>query len=520
MSARLLRISSLILPVGLAGLLAVRVDREPILHTVAPVLVMLWIFMIGTLVMRFIEGREHRGPSSTSHWEHIDVLTAGGAALSWLASGALIGARLTGWASLSVIGVLGFGLVFATVAWTTIMAGGLDRWRKAVISREILPEVAAEGDELREELRLTNVEIPIGMRLFVTGQPMRHGPVTRYAIGAESSKAELRLESALGPARRGEHHAPPLALWLGDVLGLSRTPTVLRAEARFTILPRPGVVDGAQRLLDLGGDDALARPAHKLPTEGTFRIRAYVAGDDTRRIHWVRSSQQDELIVRLPDEVPPAAPFVRVVLDNELFGTETLTTRAPDDLLDALVRVWLGVGRSLSESGTRVTLVTALAHDGTMRSVERKLRARSSRDDQRLGARVTWQATVPLDALVGRGNVRQIVISSRPRRVDAAADLVWVVVPELAWTSCEDLVRTDSGLTHMFPSGSAENRGGRRRREQRRLERQWHDRNVFSQVACWADWRSYSGHHVARPVAGRADEGGRDEGRIALAVIP
>ena len=79
-----------------------------------------------------------------------------------------------------------------------------------------------------------------------------------------------------------------------------------------------------------------------------------------------------------------------------------------------------------------------------------------------------------------------------------------------ASTQPEDLVRSDSGLTHVFPSGSPENRASRRKREAQRLERQWQDRNVFSQVACWTDWRNYAGHHIARP---------KGDG-ISLAVIP
>ena len=500
MSARMFRIASLIVPSALAGMLATQGSPEPLLLSAAPALVMLWFAMAGAVAMRFVEGRT---------WEHVDVLTSTGASLTWFAAAALIGSRITGWASLSVIGILGLGLVYVTAAWTAIIAGGSLRWRDAKIARSIIPEIAIEGEPLREELRLAGVRIPIGMRLFVTGQAMKHGVASRYAVGADGSRADLKLESDLGPALRGEHHAPPLALWLGDVLGLTRTPAVHRATAEFTVMPRPGTVDGVARLLGPGGDDAIARPTNKLPTEGTFRIRTYVPGDDTRRIHWVRSAQQDELVVRLPDEVPPADPVVCVILDNELYGTEGLTSRAPAELLDALVRVWLGVGRALSETGTRVTLVTALEQGETIKRFERTLRKRT-RDEQRMGARVTWQATVPLQALLGRTSVRQIVVSSRPRRVDLPDTIGWVIVPEVAWTSPEPLVRTDRGLTHVFPSGSAENRRVRRVREQKRLERQWHDRAMFSQVVCWTDWQSFSGHHLARP----------DGDRIALAVIP
>jgi hypothetical protein len=121
-----------------------------------------------------------------------------------------------------------------------------------------------------------------------------------------------------------------------------------------------------------------------------------------------------------------------------------------------------------------------------------------------------WQESVSLDRLIGTKQTRCIVISSRPRRIKHGDSVSWVVVPESAWTQPEEIVRSDGGLSHLFPSGSPENRPSRRKREVQRLDRQWQDRNVFSQVACWTDWRSYSGHHIARP---------KDD-RIALAVIP
>src|SRR5213075_1562985 len=122
-----------------------------------------------------------------------------------------------------------------------------------------------------------------------------------------------------------------------------------------------------------------SRPTQRQPSEGVFRIRTYVPGDDTRRIHWVRSLQMNHLVMRLPDEVPPAEPAERLILDSELWGTESLSCRAPDELLDALVCVWLGIGKALSELGVRVTLVTAAAHDGCTSIVERPMLMRSAR---------------------------------------------------------------------------------------------------------------------------------------------
>ena len=512
-SSRTLRITTLFVPSLIAAIVTMRVGHERILHVASPALVALWVIMAGALTMRLIEAsRPIRGVAidRPSRWEHLDVLTATGASVMWLAAAALVAAAITGWASLSVIGVLGLGAVYLSATWTALVAGGVEPWRNATIMRSIFPAVATEGDSMREEVRLTGVKIPAGMRLFAIGRSTRHGRITRYVVGSEGSRADVKLESDLGPATRGEHHAPPLALWLGDVLGLARTPIAHRAGASFSVMPRPGAVDGVKQLLGNGGDDAMSRPAHKFPTEGTFRIREYVPGDDTRRIHWVRSLQTNQLVVRLPDEIPPAEPMVRLILDNHLCGTETLTCRAPDELLDALVRVWLGIGKALVEGGTRVTLVTAAPKGDVMAAIERPMMPRAAREGLKLGARVTWQGTVPLPSLLAKQATKQVVVSSRSRPIESSSDILWVVVPEVAWTSREPAIPTQAPVTLPYPSGSADNRLGRRVRERRRIETMWRDRIMFSQVMCWTNWRSFSGALVARP----------DEGRVALTVIP
>jgi len=508
--ARALRIATLILVPLIATAGTLRGGDEPILGAALPALLILWLIMAIALVARRVP--EARRPGQ--RWIHelcerFDVLTATGESVLWVSAAALIAARLTGWASVSVVGVLGLGTVYLAGAWTSLVAGGDAPWRHAAITRAIFPAAAIEGDLLREEIRWAGMKIPAGMRLFVTGCTTRHGVTTRYAVGAESSLADVRLESELGPAMRGEHRAPPLALWLGDVFGLTRTRAVRHGAASFSVLPRPCAISGVRRLLDTGGDDATARPTQHQPTEGSFRIRAYVPGDDTRRIHWVRSLQANQLVVRLPDEVSLAEPAVRLVLDNDLWGTESLSCRAPGELLDALVRVWLGIGKALSVAGPQVTLVTAAGPGGSVAVVAQPMSARSS-EGLRLGARVAWQTACPLATLLAAGPIKQVVVSSRPRRVDAAATFLWVVVPEPAWISPESWAPAKRSVKLPFPSGAIDNRLAQRRHERRRLEQRWRDRTRFSQVVCWNDWTTYSGHYAARP----------DRGGAALEVIP
>ena len=519
---RELRIATLMAAPAIAAVAALSARDASILHTTAPVLGVLWLVTATLLIVRAaLEPRRRSATDLRPAWHPLDVLTATGSAVMWLGALAMVAFAVTGWASLSVIGILGLGAVFVAVLWTTLAAGGDAPWRGAAISRAIIPEASVEGDPLREQVDIAGVRIPAGMRLFATGRALPFGAITRYAVGAECSRAELRLTSELGPAVRGEHCAAPLVFWLGDVLGLTHTPSAEFGEARFSVLPKPAAIDGARGLLGAGGDDASARPTQRQPTEGSFRIRDYVPGDDTRRIHWVRSLQTRRLVMRLPDEIPEAEPAIRLVLDNELWGAESLTCRAPRELLDALVRIWLGLARSLAESGTRVTLVAAVDPWAPL-EIEWPAASRDERGAMRLGGRIEWQTMVPLAALLAAGPagvapVRQVVVSSRPRRLAAAPDVAWVVVPEASWTSPEVALPAPSRIRLPFPAGSAENRLARRRRERLRCEAMRNDRTIFSQVMCWSDWTAFSddwasfaGEVVARP----------HDGRVALEVIP
>ena len=508
-SPRELRIATLVAAPLVATIAAASLHHARILQSTVPALGILWLVAAAALIGRAIHEtrrRDRRPDDFRPGWDHLDVLTATGGAVMWTSAAAIVASGVTGWASLAVLGVFGLGIVFLAVAWTALAAAGDAPWRRARITRAIVPASCIEGDRLREQVHIADVRIPAGMRLFAAGRVHPDSPVTRYAVGSEGSRAELRLDSELGPALRGEHVAPPLAFWLGDVLGLTRSQSVEYGEARFSVLPRPAPVDGVLALLGAGGDDACSQPTQRQPTEGTFRIREYVPGDDARRIHWVRSLQANRLVVRLPDEIPHADPAVRLVLDTDLWAADTLTCRAPRQLLDALVRVWLGVGRALNDAGTRVTLIAVADHRGAPALIERPLAMRSSPDALRLGSRVAWQTGSSLASLLTADAVartRHIVVSSRPRKLAVPSHIAWVVVPEIAWTSPELPLPVATRMRLPFPAGSADNRLGRRRRERQRREMMWNDRTIFSQCMCRTDWASYSGDLVARPYRGR-----------------
>jgi uncharacterized protein (DUF58 family) len=491
-------------PVAAAVFMSAARDHDRVLAATWPVLIILWFVTMIAIAARALQAIRARrlDPTMSSSWVRCEILTGAGRSLMWASTGAIVIAAITGWASVSVLGVLGFASVYLAILWTALVAGGEAAWRGATIERALLPESPQAGDPVRERVKLSGVKIPAGMRLFATARPLRHGAATRYCIGAEASGAEVELESELGPAPRGVHEVPPLAMWLGDVFGLARGPVVQRAPTRLTVLPRSCPVDGADELLGAAGDAERSQPTQIMPTEGTFRIRDYASGDDTRRIHWMRSLQVNRLVVRLPDEIPIAQTEVRVVLDDHLWGAEWLSCLGADQLLDAVVRVWLGLGKSLADTGARVTMVAAVPGERGIVAVERPMNPRAPREAQRLGARVRWQGTTPVSALVDKSSVRHVIVTSRPHRFDTSAEVTWVVVPDAYWTTNEPEWRVPSAMTLTHPIGSGDNRLVRRRAERTQLQIMWRDRAVLTDML-WLGRSAPAGAYVARLAKGR-----------------
>jgi hypothetical protein len=494
---RAARVASLFVPSLLAWAVVsvahagARTDHD-LVRAGTQALVPLFIVMAAALMVRAVEAAGAR----RSWTEALDILSGPGRALVWTAAAATAGAAAIGWASLGVLGLAGLAVAYGMVTWTALVAAGEEPWRALAVTRSFSPATAVEGDALEEELTLEGTRVPAGFRLLIRGGLARHR-TTAYALEGDASGGEIALTAELGEARRGEYDAGPAELWLQDVFGLCRSRVVRLGSGRLTVLPRAQPIDDLDATAAARGDDAESVPSVRLPTEGCFRIRPYASGDDARRIHWVRSLAARELMVRLPDEIPPELPSVRLVLDTQLVGAAALVTPATGQLCDALVRVWISAGQSLVARGVRVTMV-CVAGD---RLVEKPMTAQSAGALLRVGARVDWQATQPVESLL-RDGARQIVVSARPRVVDHG-DVTWVVVPECVWTDAEPAPLADGWATLPYPSGSAENRWWRRRQERAANERTRRAGVVFDQLLQWVHGPHLAGSFVARPRGAR-----------------
>jgi len=465
----LFRIASLVVPSWGAWYVTFSAAHSgDLIDGVALALGGLWLVVTNALIVRSIvlmfSRRRDGAARAAPVLAQIDVLTSAGSALAWSSALAIMGAVWLGWASLAVVGLLGTGLLDAVVLLAFVALRGADPMRGAVLSRRFVPAVVTEGDQVREELRFTDTRIPLGFRLFVSGRVGPRFATSRHVLEAGESRAEVVLESEIGPAVRGEHDAEPLELWLQDTFGLCRSVRVRLGTARLTVLPRLRDAEKTVPLLDRGHGPRAPRPVSRMPTEGQFQLREYQQGDDVRRIHWMRSVAARELVVRLPDEIPPDRPRVRLVLDTFFPEADTLACDAPSELLDSMVSVWLAVGKALVESGARVTLAVAVPRDDGVAVARHDLMLRAPDPALRIGAQVRWQSRIPVGELFtdeATYVVSRAVLASPLEQ----GSVRWIVVFPSA-ISAEPPWPSSSGTRLRFPMGSSENRWTLRRREE------------------------------------------------------
>ncbi|HVH45773.1 MAG TPA: DUF58 domain-containing protein, partial [Labilithrix sp.] len=315
------------------------------------------------------------------------------------------------WADLGVIAVLALSAFYLVTSLAAFLSAFVVRRfsdnlleRGAVVHRRYEPGVARAGDIVRDTLDVKGVPVPPGFFLTLAGKlPPRLSTEIRHVIPPKSREDRLSLGMLLKRTPRGTYDAPPLRIAFTDLLGLTSAPVASLATARLRVLPavRPAEII-APPPTNTEEPDILSRP-HRFPTEDLFRFREYVAGDDTRRIHWEMSLRAGRMIVKTPDSKESSAKRVVVALDTWVPPDWLDHTAVIDDALDSLAEAWLSIAQKLVAQGEKVTLLlVARAEDGTLRP---ELVPSSANHAHALdaGARAEWQAQFRIEDVLDYG---------------------------------------------------------------------------------------------------------------------
>lgn len=316
------------------------------------------------------------------------------------------------WAQLGVIAVLALSAFYLVTSVAALLSSFIVKRfssnlleRGAVVHRRFEPGVARAGQSTEDRLDLRGVPVPPGFFLTLHGiLPARLSTEVRHVVPPKARDERLSLSARIRRTPRGTYEAPALRVAFTDLLGLTSANLASLATARLRVLPsvRPAeVVPPPPSSTE--EPDILSRP-HRFPTEDLFRFREYVAGDDTRRIHWGMSMRARKMIVKQPDSRETSARRVVVALDTWVPPDWLDHTAVIDDALDALVEAWLAIGQRLVEQGEKVTLLlVARGDDGQIRHELVSCSTANHAHWLDAGARAEWQAIMPIENVLDYG---------------------------------------------------------------------------------------------------------------------
>jgi uncharacterized protein (DUF58 family) len=127
----------------------------------------------------------------------------------------------------------------------------------------------------------------------------------------------VRAAYRFSTARRGIVTVGPLQVELTDPFGMARLRLPAAGTSELVVYP---AIEPLSALPLSTGNDPLAGAEHPSSLgrggEDFYALRAYVVGDDLRRVHWPATARHDELMVR-QDELPWQGRTT-VVLDDRL----------------------------------------------------------------------------------------------------------------------------------------------------------------------------------------------------------
>jgi uncharacterized protein (DUF58 family) len=265
--------------------------------------------------------------------------------------GAAIGlwvvARIAGSPTLHMIAV---GLVVLPFA-TSLFA----RWsRHRLRIRRRLSETRVQpGQRVQVELEVENqTSAQTSFLLIEDRLPSALGRSARLVIASLHGRGRQLVRYTLTPRRRGRYMLGPLTVDLSDPFALTKVRVEFDEREELVVAPEvENLIGGPDS--PFGTTSGLALAKHLFRTGDEFyTMRAYVEGDDLRRIHWRSVARSGELMIRQDESSRRSNAILFVDTRDSAVGQ----THSP--CFEKVVSAGASLGILLLRYGFSVKLVT------------------------------------------------------------------------------------------------------------------------------------------------------------------
>jgi len=275
------------------------------------------------------------------------ITRAGWATLAGAAALAAAG-RVLGLVELHVLAGSGALAVAAAAVRTAVVDPGI------TIRRMVRPPRVHVGTPARVELEVT-ADGPRATPVLTLDDPIGDRVGARLRLAPLPAGTATRAAYRLPTRRRGEVSVGPLAVEVTDPLGLARRTRLAADRVRLVVLPH---IDPVPPLPRPAGSEPLSghegRPGAGRSGDEFHALRAYVVGDDLRRVHWPMSARTDDLVVRVDDE--PHQGRLTVVLDVH-------RDRSGAECFERMVSAAASIAAAHWQAGDMVRLLTTDGRD-------------------------------------------------------------------------------------------------------------------------------------------------------------
>jgi len=271
------------------------------------------------------------------------MLTRTGIGALVVATGMFVAGRLLGTFELFLLGT-GIAAVVGVSTLSVLRARP-----RAEVVRTLVPTRVHRGAPARVELRITNggtrTAPVLQLRDAVSGTRGASVLVAPLAPG-ETALAAYQLPTD----RRGLRTVGPLQLALSDPFELVRRRRTLLGTTSLLVYPPIDEITPPAHRAGLDPQARVRRPRSLGRTGEDFSsLRAYVVGDDPRRVHWPSVARTGELVVRQLEQ--PHDERTTVVLDVDRAGWWT-------DGFEAAVSATASLLHAACRRGDEIALAT------------------------------------------------------------------------------------------------------------------------------------------------------------------
>jgi uncharacterized protein (DUF58 family) len=225
------------------------------------------------------------------------VLTSRGWSVGVLAGVLLVTGRVFGTIEGYIAGASLAVLLLASVLWLVLTRIDIS------VDRVLYPAKVHAGSSTRVDLRVANRGRRSSPVLSVRDQVSGTKGAT-LLVRPLTTGSEVHAAYRFSAARRGVVTIGPLQVELTDPFGMARLRLPAAGISELVVYPE---IEPLSALPLSAGNDPLAGVEHSNSLgrngEDFSTLRAYVVGDDLRRVHWAATARHDELMVR-QDELP------------------------------------------------------------------------------------------------------------------------------------------------------------------------------------------------------------------------